>query len=378
MTATDARSLAHDLLQRDDASLVALLVARGVSPSVTWSDAFDAAEALLDPASAERAVLTVTADEADALTAATRGTEPGAVPAGAVRDALYARALVDPDGIPYPAIAEALRVHGRPPRDEIRRRSLDMLNEVQIRDPERVLKAYPHELSGGMGQRVMIAMMLVTEPELLIADEPTSALDVTVQLEVLRILDDLVRRRGMGLIFISHDLRLVSTFCDRVLVMYRGRIVEEIEARRLHEARHPYTQGLLAAIPLNENDQKLVADMTATVFSPELQNSARRDGQEIQLKALQQYWQLALAPGLAAGTRPAVAFRPPCPPPPSPPGWPASRSARSPAGVISGNTASTSPATRSTPGRKPKPWSPRRWSCPGGRCSTWAPAPARS
>ncbi|WP_424446472.1 helicase-associated domain-containing protein [Microbacterium sp. CH-015] len=109
MTATNARSLAHDLLQRDDASLVALLVARGVSPSVTWSDAFDAAEALLDPASAERAVLTVTADEADALTAATRGTEPGAVPAGAVRDALYARALVDPDGIPYPAIAEALR-----------------------------------------------------------------------------------------------------------------------------------------------------------------------------------------------------------------------------------------------------------------------------
>ena len=109
MTATDARSLAHDLLQRDDASLVALLVARGVSPSVTWSDAFDAAEALLDPASAERAVLTVTADEADALTAATRGTEPGAVPAGAVRDALYARALADPDGIPYPAIAEALR-----------------------------------------------------------------------------------------------------------------------------------------------------------------------------------------------------------------------------------------------------------------------------
>ena len=142
-------------------------------------------------------------------------------------------------------IAEALRVHGRPSREEIRRRSLDMLTEVQIRDPERVLKAYPHELSGGMGQRVMIAMMLVTEPELLIADEPTSALDVTVQLDVLRILDDLVRRRGMGLIFISHDLRLVSTFCDRVLVMYRGRIVEEIEARRLHEARHPYTQGLL-------------------------------------------------------------------------------------------------------------------------------------
>ncbi|MBV0890852.1 ABC transporter ATP-binding protein [Paracoccus sp. Z118] len=146
-------------------------------------------------------------------------------------------------------IAEALRVHGRPSRAEIRKRSLDMLAEVQIRDPERVLTAYPHELSGGMGQRVMIAMMLVTQPELLIADEPTSALDVTVQLEVLRILDDLVRRRGMGLIFISHDLRLVSTFCDRVLVMYRGRIVEEIKASLLHQAQHPYTQGLLNCLP---------------------------------------------------------------------------------------------------------------------------------
>ncbi|WP_061933584.1 ABC transporter ATP-binding protein [Aureimonas sp. AU22] len=146
-------------------------------------------------------------------------------------------------------IAEALRVHGRPSAAEIRRRSIDMLTEVQIRDPERVLAAYPHELSGGMGQRVMIAMMLVTEPELLIADEPTSALDVTVQLEVLRILDDLVRRRGMGLVFISHDLRLVSTFCDRVLVMYRGRIVEEIAAERLHQATHPYTQGLLNCLP---------------------------------------------------------------------------------------------------------------------------------
>ena len=97
-----------------------------------------------------------------------------------------------------------------------------MLEAVQIRDPERVFALYPHEVSGGMGQRAMIAMMLVTEPDLLIADEPTSALDVTVQLEVLRILDELVTERGMGLIFISHDLKLVSSFCDRVLVMYAG------------------------------------------------------------------------------------------------------------------------------------------------------------
>jgi peptide/nickel transport system ATP-binding protein len=95
----------------------------------------------------------------------------------------------------------------------------------------------------------MIAMMLICGPELLIADEPTSALDVTVQLEVLAILDALVRDRGMGLIFISHDLRLVSSFCDRVLVMYAGRVVEEIEATRLHEAQHPYTRGLLECLP---------------------------------------------------------------------------------------------------------------------------------
>jgi peptide/nickel transport system ATP-binding protein len=100
-----------------------------------------------------------------------------------------------------------------------------------------------------MGQRIMIAMMLISDPDLLIADEPTSALDVTVQQQVLEILDDLVARRGMGLIFISHDLNLVRSFCDRVLVMYGGRIVEEIAAARLHEARHPYTQGLLRCLP---------------------------------------------------------------------------------------------------------------------------------
>ncbi|NDW03704.1 ABC transporter ATP-binding protein [Jiella pacifica] len=146
-------------------------------------------------------------------------------------------------------LIEALKVHERISSKEAQRRALDMLADVQIRDPERVLAAYPHELSGGMGQRVMIAMMLIPRPDLLIADEPTSALDVTVQLEVLRILDDLVKDRGMGLIFISHDLRLVSTFCDRVLVMYLGRIVEEIEASRLDEAKHPYTRGLLECLP---------------------------------------------------------------------------------------------------------------------------------
>jgi peptide/nickel transport system ATP-binding protein len=112
-----------------------------------------------------------------------------------------------------------------------------------------VARLYPHEVSGGMGQRVMIAMMLVAGPELLIADEPTSALDVTVQLEVLAILDKLVSERGMGLVFISHDLRLVSSFCDRVLVMYAGRVVEELASADLSQAQHPYTQGLLNCLP---------------------------------------------------------------------------------------------------------------------------------
>lgn len=146
-------------------------------------------------------------------------------------------------------IAETLRAHGKYSGQEIHQRSVKILEAVQIRDAERVMKLYPHEISGGMGQRVMIAMMLVAEPEMLIADEPTSALDVTVQLEVLSILDQLVEERGMGLIFISHDLRLVSSFCDRVIVMYAGRIVEEIAASDLANAKHPYTQGLLNCMP---------------------------------------------------------------------------------------------------------------------------------
>ncbi|CDI10115.1 ABC transporter ATP-binding protein [Agrobacterium pusense] len=146
-------------------------------------------------------------------------------------------------------IMETLRTHEKIGSSEARQRTLAMLDAVQIRDPERVFDLFPHEVSGGMGQRVMIAMMLVCGPELLIADEPTSALDVTVQLEVLDILDKLVRDRGMGLIFVSHDLRLVSSFCDRVLVMYAGKVVEELASANLKEAKHPYTQGLLNCLP---------------------------------------------------------------------------------------------------------------------------------
>ncbi|WP_108259063.1 ABC transporter ATP-binding protein [Mangrovicoccus ximenensis] len=146
-------------------------------------------------------------------------------------------------------IMEAYLLHARDSRRAARRKALEMLEAVAIRDPERVMKAYPHEVSGGMGQRIMIAMMLIPDPRILIADEPTSALDVSVQRKVLSIMDGLVRDRGMGLIFISHDLNLVSEFCDRVLIMYAGRIVETCDAARLHEARHPYTRGLLNSLP---------------------------------------------------------------------------------------------------------------------------------
>jgi len=146
-------------------------------------------------------------------------------------------------------IIETLQAHSRVSGREARQAALAALESVQIDDPARVYRLYPHEVSGGMGQRAMIAMMLIANPELLIADEPTSALDVTVQLQVLAILDGLVRQRGMGLIFISHDLRLVSTFCDRVLVMYAGKVVEEIAAGGLADARHPYTLGLLNCLP---------------------------------------------------------------------------------------------------------------------------------
>jgi peptide/nickel transport system ATP-binding protein len=146
-------------------------------------------------------------------------------------------------------IAEAYRVHHKATRVQAKERTIAMLEAVQIREPARVYDLYPHEVSGGMGQRVMIAMVLIAEPDVLIADEPTSALDVTVQLQVLRILDDLVTTRGMGLIFISHDLQLVASFCDRVIVMYGGKAMETLPARDLASGKHAYTQGLLGCLP---------------------------------------------------------------------------------------------------------------------------------
>jgi len=162
-------------------------------------------------------------------------------------------------------IQETYRLHHRTTAADARRRALAMLEKVHIRDPELVYHLYPHRLSGGMGQRAMIAMMLIAEPDLLIADEPTSALDVTIQNQVLRILDDLVRQSGMGLILISHNLTVVSSFCDRVLVMYGGRIVEECRADELRRARHPYTQALVAAAPAIDRP---VAELATVMRDP--------------------------------------------------------------------------------------------------------------
>ena len=158
-------------------------------------------------------------------------------------------------------IAEAFLVHYKTTRQEARRRTLEILKAVRIRDPERVYRAYPHELSGGMGQRVMIAMMMIPEPEIIIADEPTSALDVTVSLQVLAILDDMVTRRGTGLILISHDLTLVASYCDRVLIMYAGRIVESCTADQLQNARHPYTRGLMNCLPKIDQESETLATL---------------------------------------------------------------------------------------------------------------------
>ncbi len=144
-------------------------------------------------------------------------------------------------------VAEAARLHlglrGGKARDAARA----MLERVRISDPDRVMALYPHQISGGMGQRVMIAMMLLAKPKLVIADEPTSALDVSVRKDVLTLLDELVRENNSGLLLISHDIRMVAAFCERIIVMYSGCIVETLT--RLEDAQHPYTRGLMSALP---------------------------------------------------------------------------------------------------------------------------------
>jgi peptide/nickel transport system ATP-binding protein len=147
-------------------------------------------------------------------------------------------------------IAEGVRAHFDVSRAEARKRALRLLQEVGIPDPAERLKAYPHQLSGGMRQRVMIAIALSAEPEILVADEPTTALDVTVQAQILEVLDHLRAARGMAVLLITHDLGIVAGRADRVAVMYAGQIVEQAPTARLFASpSHPYTQGLFASVP---------------------------------------------------------------------------------------------------------------------------------
>ncbi len=144
----------------------------------------------------------------------------------------------------------AMQAHGRPSRDEMRTRSIEALAKVGIPDPERRLDAYPHELSGGMRQRVAIAIAFLNQPGLVICDEPTTALDVSIQAQILIEMRTLVREAGVSLIWISHDLATVSVLASRLLVMYAGRLIEEGPTDEvLRRPRHPYTQGLIDSLP---------------------------------------------------------------------------------------------------------------------------------
>ncbi len=148
-------------------------------------------------------------------------------------------------------IGEVLEIHRGMKRGPARQRALELLRMVGIPDPERRLKAYPHEMSGGMAQRVMIAMALACEPELLIADEPTTALDVTIQAQILDLMRNLREQTGTAIILITHDLGVVAEMCDRVAVMYAGEIVEQTDVNTLFRLpRHPYTRGLIGSIPV--------------------------------------------------------------------------------------------------------------------------------
>lgn len=163
------------------------------------------------------------------------------------------RAHVNPVHTVGDFLTEALRVNRKFSRGAARARAIELCGEVGIPDPEHLLDSYPYQFSGGMLQRAVIAAALATEPRLILADEPTTALDVTRQAEVAALLRGQVRERGIGMMFITHDLELAAALCDRVYVMYRGRVVDTFAAERLAEATHPYTRALLAARPSMEH-----------------------------------------------------------------------------------------------------------------------------
>jgi len=156
-------------------------------------------------------------------------------------------------------VGEVIRGHQRVNSRESRRRTVEILEKVQLSDAERIAGNYPHELSGGMRQRVAIAMALANNPELVIADEPTTALDVTTQAEILSLLRNLQKEKEAALLFITHDFGIVSAICDRVAVLYAGEIDESAPTEKIfRDSRHPYTQGLLASVPVLGEPEKII------------------------------------------------------------------------------------------------------------------------
>ena len=161
---------------------------------------------------------------------------------------------------------EGIRLHTPLTKAEARKKAADILSQVGIPDPQRVLKNYPHQLSGGMSQRVMIAMAMSCEPDLLIADEPTTALDVTIQAQILELMKKIQQDKGMSILLITHDLGVVAEMCSRVIVMYAGKIVEEAPVEILFaNPTHPYTPGLIASVPKLGSGVKVLPSIPGSV-----------------------------------------------------------------------------------------------------------------
>ncbi|SET36041.1 peptide/nickel transport system ATP-binding protein/oligopeptide transport system ATP-binding protein [Salinibacillus kushneri] len=163
-------------------------------------------------------------------------------------------------------LREPLYIHQKLSRKEANQKAVELLDKVGIPDPKKRVKQYPHELSGGMRQRVMIAMALACKPSLLIADEPTTALDVTIQAQILDLIEDLKQEMDMGIIFVTHDMGVVAEIADRVMVMYAGEVVEIGEVEEIfNHPKHPYTQGLLASVPNVEDDEHTLESIPGTL-----------------------------------------------------------------------------------------------------------------
>jgi oligopeptide/dipeptide ABC transporter ATP-binding protein len=163
-------------------------------------------------------------------------------------------------------IMEAIRFHLKLSKKEAKAYAIEMLKKVGISRPESVVDEYPHQLSGGMRQRVMIAIAMACEPKILIADEPTTALDVTIQAQILNLMRQLQEEKGTSILLITHDLGVVAEMCDRVVVMYAGQVVEETDVRSLfHQPKHPYTKGLLASLPQLSGDQDKLSSIPGQV-----------------------------------------------------------------------------------------------------------------